>query len=495
MRHPFRSSTSSLLPLKYAPLPLPLHCPSIIAFTPFIRNRIGALSLFSFSVPRYIAALEYDRRHPSSKRPHNIAYQTARPIAMAASTASQPVSKSAKKKAAKAIERTDSPAPSTTSVAASADKADDGFESPYIKELQKNIRNVNKKILNTTKTDALLAEHKGKNLDELVAAKILNADQKAQILKKPALQNQLATLEEQLAQYQRVHDQYATQAAAEKAELEKTIQTARDEANAAAKETFAQGFQDKLLLLSQFLRLAAYRREEAKDPETDESQAIEGVLLAIYSGDSSAVAAMMKLMDGADEPVISVPGEKLQSTYADVRTLTQGYTAPVYAEAEQPVETEAPAAVVEANVAAIEAGAESLTISETTQSGTVNGNDLSISQEWVDVKAPQDSGAAAAAHPAHPAHPAVSAAAGAQSWADDQPEGTDAPTQANDGFHQVQRNRVKHEREGSSNFRGRGRGEYRGRGGRGDGRGRGRGNNRGGNAAGGAPRPPRREEQ
>lgn len=58
---------------------------------------------------------------------------------MAASTAAQPISKSAKKKAAKAIERTNSPAPSTASLAASADKADDGFESPYIKELQKYV--------------------------------------------------------------------------------------------------------------------------------------------------------------------------------------------------------------------------------------------------------------------------------------------------------------------------------------------------------------------
>jgi hypothetical protein len=55
---------------------------------------------------------------------------------MAASTA-QPQSKSAKKKAAKAIERTDSPAPSTTSGAAQNGGEDGSFESPYIKELQK----------------------------------------------------------------------------------------------------------------------------------------------------------------------------------------------------------------------------------------------------------------------------------------------------------------------------------------------------------------------
>ncbi len=168
--------------------------------------------------------------------------------------------------------------------------------------------------MNASKTDTLLAEHKGKTLDELVASKILNTDQKAQILKKPALQAQLATFEEQLSQYQRVHDQYAAQAAAEKAEFEKTIQKLKADAAVKAKQTFDKSFEDNLLLLSQFLRLAAYRREEGGNPEADENQAIEGVLLAIYSGDSSAVAAMMKLMEGSGEQVISVPGEKLEST-------------------------------------------------------------------------------------------------------------------------------------------------------------------------------------
>lgn len=417
---------------------------------------------------------------------------------MAAATATQPLSKSARKKAAKAIERSDSPAPSTTSVAASADRADDVFESPYIKELQKNIRNVNKKIVNANKTDSLLAEHKGKTLDELVAAKILNTDQKTQILKKPGLAAQLATLEEQLAQYQRVHDQYVAQAAAEKAEFEKTIQKLRENVTVEVKEVFDKSFQENLLLLSQFLRLAAYRREEGRDPESDETQAIEGVLLAIYSGDSSAVAAMVKLLQGSAEQVVSVPGEKLESTYSDISTLAKGYTV-AYPEASQATETEtegsAPTAPVtvltEPNVVEIEAGAEALSISEAVPNGLANGNDLSISQEWVDVKAPQDAAHAAAAHVE---------ATGARSWADDQPDGsTAAPpgtAQPNDGFHQVQRNKIRHEREGSGNFRGgRGRGEYRGRGGRGDGRGRGRGNNRNTNPNSAAPRPPRQEDQ
>jgi hypothetical protein len=53
-----------------------------------------------------------------------------------AAQAAQPQSKSAKKKATKALERTESPAPSVAS--ATADKnSDDSFESPYIKEIQK----------------------------------------------------------------------------------------------------------------------------------------------------------------------------------------------------------------------------------------------------------------------------------------------------------------------------------------------------------------------
>lgn len=168
--------------------------------------------------------------------------------------------------------------------------------------------------VNANKTDSLLAEHKGKTLDELVAAKILNNDQKTQILKKPGLQAQLATFEEQLVQYQRVHDQYASKAAAEKADFEKAIEKVKSDAAAQAKQDSDEAFEGNLLLLSQFLRLAAYRREEAKDSESDESQAIEGVLLAIYNGDNSAVAAMTHLLNGASEQVLSVAGERLEST-------------------------------------------------------------------------------------------------------------------------------------------------------------------------------------
>ena len=167
---------------------------------------------------------------------------------------------------------------------------------------------------NASKVEELVAQHPGKTLDELVASKTINADQKAQVQKKAGLQAQLTQTEEQLNQYLKVDEQYRTRANADKAEWEKAVEKAKADAIAEAAGSSKQSLQENLLVLSQFLRLAAYRREEAQDPESDESQAIEGVLLAIYSGDESAVSSMLKLVEGSDEQVLSVPGEQLQTS-------------------------------------------------------------------------------------------------------------------------------------------------------------------------------------
>ncbi|KAF4982499.1 hypothetical protein FZEAL_1892 [Fusarium zealandicum] len=423
-----------------------------------------------------------------------------------AAQAGQPTSKSAKKKASKALERTESPAPSATST--SADKTgDDTFESPYIKELQKNIRNVNKKITNASKTDSLLSQNPGKSVDELVAAKIINIDQRAQILKKPALQAQLAQFEEQLAQYQKVDEQYRTRAATDKAEWEKNLDQAKADAVAEAKAGFSKSLNDNLLVLSQFLRLAAYRREEAQDPESDESQAIEGVLLAIYSGDQSAVQSMLKLVNNTEDKIFSVGGEQLQTTFSKVKTLAQEYKTPYdeaqapEGEAESTKEVATDPTVAHASATEIEAGDTTISADAAAQPSsnglanasvaddaanavaeshwdTANNNDLSTSQEWVDVKA---------AEATEPEAALPVPATNTKSWADDHPEQTTAPADPNDGFHQVQRKGPRNE---GGNQRGRGRGEHRGRGGfRGEGRGRGRGRGAGG------PRGGRRQEE
>ncbi|KAK0704783.1 hypothetical protein B0H67DRAFT_360149 [Lasiosphaeris hirsuta] len=445
-------------------------------------------------------------------------------------------SKASKKKKSK-VERTESPAPAAATPekasSVAAGDQDDLFESTYIREYQKNIRNISKKITNLSRVSDLVAEHPGKTLDELVALKIINADQKASQLKKPALQAQLFQLEEQLAQHRKIEQEHRARIAEhekaltdkfekEKAELVAEIkEKAEAEASAALKTN--------LLILSQFLRLAAARRAEDIDSTADENMALEGVLLHIYSGDENAVATMLKLVNGADEQTHSTVGDLLQTTYAQVKQASIAHAAPLFpaevvaqpteleAEAADPIETkdepEADPTVVNAGLTEIDEGSATvLTNGHTSEPSAADsapsnadvtdsaanaagesqwdtGNDMTMSQEWVDVKVPAESGEVEQTEPQPTATPVAPAAN--PSWADDHPEATEAPAAAadpNDGFHQVQRNRGN--REGAP--RGRGdRGGHRGRGGyRGEGRGRGRGGQRG--ERGGNPSRPRR---
>lgn len=142
------------------------------------------------------------------------------------------------------------------------------------------------------------------------------------MLKKPQLESQVRQLEEQLAQYRKIDDEYRARGAADKAKIEKdlTEKLEKEKADAlvAATEKAATDIStvqhDSLLVLSQFLRLAAARRSEDADPSADENMALEGVLLNVYSGDENAVATMMKLIDGSDEKTRSVGGDELQTT-------------------------------------------------------------------------------------------------------------------------------------------------------------------------------------
>lgn len=175
---------------------------------------------------------------------------------------------------------------------------------------------------NASKVDNIVAENPDKSLDELVASRKINADQKAQLLKKPALQASLTQLEEQIAQYKKFDQEYKIKLQTEKAELEKNyteraskeleeaVSSAKSEVSASA----VKEQQDNLLLLSQFLKLAAIRRGEDETAEREESKALEGLLAQVYAGDASAVAAMLSLIQGSSETVLSVTGETLTVT-------------------------------------------------------------------------------------------------------------------------------------------------------------------------------------
>jgi ATP-dependent protease HslVU (ClpYQ) peptidase subunit len=176
--------------------------------------------------------------------------------------------------------------------------------------------------VNASKTDPIIDEHKDKTLDELVEARIINADQRAQRLKKPQLEAQLAQYEEQLTQYKKVDEEYRARSAADKAALETTLveKLEKEKADAIAQVTekatadAKKSLHDNLLVLSQFLRLAAARRSEEADPTLDENMALEGVLLNVYSGDENAVSTMLKLIEGSSEVAHSVAGDELRTT-------------------------------------------------------------------------------------------------------------------------------------------------------------------------------------
>jgi len=462
---------------------------------------------------------------------------------MAASATQNPAvkseSKSAKKKKAK-VEPTEVSAPATSANentpangVAESSSADGSYESPYIKELYKNIRNVNKKITNASKVDNVLADNPGKSLDELVATRKINADQKAQILKKPTLQASLAQLEEQIAQYKKFDQEYKARSQAEKAEFEKSFidraSKELEEKLAAAKEEAAADAlkeqESSLLLISKFLQLAAHRRGEEHDPTLDENKAIEGLLHKVYLGNENAVAAMTKIIQGSEDTT-SFNGELLNTTYAQVKDAALAQpTLPTIDAIESAEADEEEGTVVETTEYPVQsdptvanAGLTELDEPSATQvNGTHeanfeiqgvpqnsgfgdgaanaaaeanwdNSNDLSASQEWVEV--PRDASETDTGITATPAAPS-----NVQSWADDQP---DSPVEkpstpvinTNDGFHEVRRGG-----RDRGEFRGRGgrgnEGGYRGRGGRGSfAGGRGRGGPRGSGAPRGGSRRP-----
>lgn len=436
----------------------------------------------------------------------------------------QSESKSAKKKKAKATgaatERTESPAPAATpDQPASVAGNNDISENAYIRELKKGIRNTNKKIGNASKTQALVDEHKskGKTPEELVQLKIINPDQKKQVDNLNSLKAEVARLEEQLAQYEKIDGEYRAQVVSVKADIEKSCEQDKADAVAEAKKQAdadaKKSLHDGLLVLSQFLRLAAHRRAEAPDSTEDEDQALEGILLGVYGGDEAAVSVMLRLCEGTEDKTVSVGGETLETTYATVKASAAAHSAPLYetaAEPETETETEPVEAaepvktdptVANAGLTEIDAGTDTALTNgehEAAADSTIpnadvgnaaanaaaenqwdTSNDLAASQEWVEVQAPPETVPADSAPVVPVVAAAAPAAANTGSWADDHPEITpeaaSTATDPNDGFQSVQRRGGN--REGG-NRGGRGRG--RGGGFRGDGfRGRGRGGARG----------------
>jgi hypothetical protein len=419
-------------------------------------------------------------------------------------------SKSARKKKAKAeAAAAVVPDKSTTQAGSvSGDKANGAgdSENSYIRELQKGIRNVNKKLNLMQKVDSIIAENPGVSLDDLVASRKINNDQKAQALKKPALQAQLAQFERELTQFKKFDEEYQHKIAQEKEILQRShveeIEKLRDTLKAEAAIESRKAFREKFLTLSRFLRAAAARRQ-LEDDDSDLTKGFEGALLLVYGGDAGAVAAAEKLIDGTDDNVPSTEGVTLSVTYGQIKQAALE-EAPFAAEEawvddvaqSQPVPPESEAAapptdptVAHAGLTEIddgatltEATAEAAETSNAPPAASVDGGaaNAAADEQWDKQGAGSDDPLAESFEmvprdPTETESPAATAPNNStQSWADDAHESAAAaaPAANGDGFHEVQHARGR----GRGGFQGEGRGGFRGRGGpRGDGRGRGRG--------------------
>lgn len=189
------------------------------------------------------------------------------------------------------------------------------------------------------KVDSIIAENPDLTLDDLVTTRKINNDQKAQAQKKPALLQQLQQAEEQLSLYKNIGDWYDrklqdrlhsqpqvqtqtekpsfdAESAEQREKLESRISYLESRLKQKDEETAATlfSFKPRLLTLSRFLRAAAARRQNDADEDDVKTQAFEGVLLALYGGDSNAVFTAEKLINGSSDHVSAPDGTVLDLT-------------------------------------------------------------------------------------------------------------------------------------------------------------------------------------
>ena len=253
-------------------------------------------------------------------------------LAMSASAIENPLpvnggeSKSARKKKAKA--EADAAANSANNSAAapaipqepakedsSNGDANGSYEHPHLKELQKQIRNVNKRLQGLQKTDAVQEANPGVSLDDLVAQRKINNDQRASSSKKPQFLEQLKSLNEQVETFRIVHSDYQGQMQKHKEEStakhQKDLEQAKESHKLESATSASSELREKLLVFSQFLRAAAAKRNETDETNSDESAAFEGALLLVYGGDQHAVDTAINIIQGSDEQVPNIEGVPL----------------------------------------------------------------------------------------------------------------------------------------------------------------------------------------
>ncbi|KAI7532241.1 hypothetical protein KC331_g13689 [Hortaea werneckii] len=246
-------------------------------------------------------------------------------------------SKSARKKRAKAEAEANGTLPAAPAMpqvpaednSAQGVEADGAFEHPHVKELQKQIRNLSKRLTGLQKVDDIQNANPGLSLNDLVAQRKINQDQKAAAEKKPQIQAQLKDVEGQVQVFRSVNAEYLAQLQKQKDELaaehQQQLQKIKEDSRLEAMTSTASELRKNLLVFSQFLRAAAAKRNIEEESNTHESMAFEGALLLVYGGDEKAVEAAVNIIEGADQEVPSIEGPLSGVKYSQIKQTSVDY--------------------------------------------------------------------------------------------------------------------------------------------------------------------------
>ncbi|KAI6869637.1 hypothetical protein KC343_g8008 [Hortaea werneckii] len=246
-------------------------------------------------------------------------------------------SKSARKKRAKAEAEANGTLPAAPAIpqipaddnSTQGVESDGVFEHPHVKELQKQIRNLSKRLTGLQKVDDIQNANPGLSLNDLVAQRKINQDQKAAAEKKPQIQAQLKDVEAQVQVFRSVNAEYLAQLQKQKDELaaqhQQQLQKVKEDARLETMTSTASELRKNLLVFSQFLRAAAAKRNIEEESNTNESMAFEGALLLVYGGDEKAVEAAVNIIEGADQEVPSIEGPLSGVKYSQIKQTSVDY--------------------------------------------------------------------------------------------------------------------------------------------------------------------------
>ncbi|KAF8542646.1 hypothetical protein BDD12DRAFT_337813 [Trichophaea hybrida] len=195
------------------------------------------------------------------------------------------------------------------------------IERESLRDVSKRLKRQTKKLENFKRI-----EDKIKDLpeEEKETTTIINQDERRTLKDKritEAVIKELQEVHQRLsilteAEDKILADRFDEQKRMHEAKLAEAVKEAKEEGLKQGREEMVNEGNEKVNTLLKFLRLAGYRRS-VKSENIQEDEAIEQVLVLVYSGDSSAMEACIKLAEGSTDLV----GDEYDVSFSRVKEL------------------------------------------------------------------------------------------------------------------------------------------------------------------------------